>query len=161
MSYYRAVDSSQNDFLEHYGVKGMKWGERKEIGRKSKLGYRAGQYAEQYGKQADKLEARQKSKGYSSKRASAISNLRKRQSQLKKAQKKLYKNLSSADIEQGKRAVKRSNILKTAGLIAFAPGGAIAGAVLGGHRVYQENRIDKYANSRSSTSTTARQGKRR
>ena len=29
MSYYRAVDSSQNDFLKHYGVKGMKWGIRR------------------------------------------------------------------------------------------------------------------------------------
>lgn len=161
MNYYMSIDSSQNDFLEHYGVKGMKWGVRREIGRKSKLGYRAGKYAEQYGKQADRLEAKQNSRGYSSKRASAISNLRKRQSQLQKAQKKLYKNLSSADIEQGKRAVKRSNVLKTVGLIAFAPGGAIAGAVLGGHRVYQESRIDKYANGSSSTTATARQGKRR
>ena len=41
MSYYRAVDSSQNDFLKHYGVKGMKWGVRrkaKKLDRLTRLG---------------------------------------------------------------------------------------------------------------------------
>lgn len=145
----------ENDFLQHYGVKGMKWGVRRDLRNRSMMGYRAGQYAKQYGKSADKLEARQEKRGYSERRAKSIKNLRTVQKRFERAQKKLYKNLSDADIKQGARAVKRSNALKVTALALT--GGAIGGGLYGANRAYQEYKINKM--TRSSSVGKPRHGK--
>lgn len=137
-----------DSYLYHYGVPGMKWGVRRDIARRSKMGYRAGRYAEGYGKKADKLAQRQEKWGYSDRRAKKINSMRSAQKYLKNAQKKLYRDLSDADIKQGEMAVKRSNVLKTAALLMTAPSGVVGGLVYGGHRVYQENKINRMTRNR-------------
>ena len=147
-SVIRTNSLSEDNNLTHYGVKGMKWGVRRDIARRSKMGYRAGRYAEGYGKKADRLARRQEKWGYSDRRAKKINSMRSAQKYLKNAQKKLYRDLSDADIKQGERAVKRSNVLKTAALLMTSPSIVVSGLAYGGHRMYQEKKIDRMTRNR-------------
>ena len=102
-----------NDFLRHYGVKGMKWGVRRQI-KKSSL------RAAKYGYKADRLESRLAKRGGGSARAQA------RLSKLRSKQRQNQSGLSEADIAQGQRAYKRGRIAKRIGA------GVLGAAALGG-----------------------------
>lgn len=104
-------------YLIHYGVSGMKWGVRRQIAKKSKLGYYAGKYSDDYGRTADRLQRKQdrdklRGKVADTKRAKSIASYRKLQKKFAKAQSKLYSNMSEHDIRQGKRAAIATDIFK-------------------------------------------------
>ena len=121
--------------LYHYGVKGMKWGVRKAIGKQarayakgyytnrklskkaSKLDNKISKYAEKYGKSSNKV------KSLSAKRAKIAKSMDSVQATMKKN----VSGLSQKDIQQGKRdymARKAAKaILATAAIAVTAYGG--------------------------------------
>lgn len=99
------METFNNDFLAHYGVRGMKWGVRREMGKRARLGATAGRMADTY-RRASKL----------TKSADKAKQLTKLSKQYANVQKKLYKGLSDKDIRQGKRAFKKTGII--AGVLA-------------------------------------------
>ena len=48
-----------DSYLTHYGVKGMKWGVRRDIAKRSKMGARIGRAADAYDRVASKLEEKE------------------------------------------------------------------------------------------------------
>lgn len=115
-SVIRTNSLSEDNGLIHYGVKGMKWGVRRDIAKRSKMGARIGLRASVYDRIASKLEEKEayrKNLGLSpdKKRAQKITAYKHLYENYRKAQKKLYSDISEADINRGKKAVKRAMIL--------------------------------------------------
>lgn len=115
----------QDNVLKHYGVKGQKWGVRREIKRRSIAGARIGNAASMYSKRRIRLEnkiSKAKTKGASIGKLANLSEKKTKAKNVERAllsvQKKLYKGISKKDIAQGERAVKRMDI---------------AGILVGGH----------------------------
>ena len=152
-----------SSYLIHYGVPGMKWGVRREIAKKSKLGYYAGKYSYDYGRTADRLQRKQdkdklKGKAVNAKRAKSIASYRKLQKKFAKAQSKLYSNMSDHDIKQGKRAAIATDIFKVvaSGAVigvgtalvggnpstAYATGAGIGAGIGSTDRIRREGEID-------------------
>lgn len=96
---------SNNDFLAHYGVRGMKWGVRRDIKKRSRLGAQAGKMADAYQKAADRFKSKGVTKG--DKRYTAMRKAQNKARQLQKAQKSLYKGLSQRDIDRGRKSINR------------------------------------------------------
>lgn len=135
-----------NESLAHYGVKGMKWGVRREIKQRSIAGARIGRAASEYSKRRAKLENKienAKNMGASTKRLRSLkekrNSVRRVERLLLKTQKKLYSGISKADIEKGSRYVKRMDI---------------TGAIVGGHLynigavMSTRSAVKKYASSK-------------
>lgn len=53
----------ENTFLQHYGVRGIKWGVRRDIKKRSRLGEQAGKMADAYQKAADRFKSKGATKG--------------------------------------------------------------------------------------------------
>ena len=135
-----------NESLAHYGVKGMKWGVRREIKQRSIAGARIGKMASAYSKRRAKLENKienAKNMGASAKRLRSLkekrNSARRVERSLLKTQKKLYSGISKADIEKGSRYIKRMDI---------------AGTIVGGHlynigaAMSTRSAVKKYASSK-------------
>ena len=129
-----------DDCLAHYGVKGMKWGVRRDIAKRSKLGAQIGRQADLYDRfisKQEKKEAYRKNLGLSpnKKRAQRIATYKRMSKNYRKAQKKLYSDISEADIAAGKKAVKRAAILNP----------LLYGSIVGGSiELYKEHKARKY-----------------
>lgn len=129
-----------NSYLAHYGVKGMKWGVRRDIAKRSKMGARIGRAADVYDRVASKLEEKEAYRknlglGSDKKRAQKIARYKSLSKNYRKAQKKLYSNISESDINRGKKAIKRSEVLN-----AILYGGLVGGSI----EVYKEHKARKY-----------------
>ena len=137
----------ETNYLAHYGVKGMKWGVRKEIARKARTGGRVGIVADAYAKKRSRYDDKisiAKSSGASSGTLTSLKLKRDKylieEKRLKSIQNKLYRGLSKEDIDRGRKAAKRSP------LIAQVLGGPIAGAAYAVGASIETNRtIKKYA----------------
>ena len=102
--------------LLHYGVKGMKWGVRRNLRRKSVKAARLKSMSNENDKSIRKLEkskARAVSKGKSksaAKKTNEINRLKEQNKVYSSYRKKLTRDLSDKDIRQGERYVRNSNI---------------------------------------------------
>lgn len=117
------------DYLAHYGVKGMKWGVRRAIGDKAKIAAnlerRSNAYkkhGDRFTKKADKYDNKLKDSRPTEKQLAKSKSIRDRAAldyktanQLNKYRNEAIKNLSQKDIEQGRKyltkAVIASNML--------------------------------------------------
>ena len=131
----------ETNYLAHYGVKGMKWGVRRDLKKRSiagaKLGYKIKKQGRRIQKINDKI-YKKMSKGADgdalAKLKAKKNNAEKKRTALANVQKKLYKGLSQSDIDQGKRHVAVSRAVKkvlattaiAAGVTVAAAGGAVA-----------------------------------
>ena len=103
----------EQTYLIHYGVKGMKWGVRREMGQRARAGGRLGREADEwarYKNRYDKKIAKVKMKGGSSDKIKKFQNKRTKAARQERAlrvlQKKMYKGLSQKDIDKGKKIAK-------------------------------------------------------
>lgn len=113
------IAHKDGDELAHYGVKGMKWGVRKEIGKDAKAAAIARNRASSLQRQAEKLSSRIDKLNASGKKAnralsSRARSVKKEASKYKEIEKVLSKDLSEKDIKQGRRAVKLKSALRFA-----------------------------------------------
>lgn len=94
-----------DSYFAHYGVKGMKWGVRRDLGKRSRLGANFDRQAMGFRKMADNAISKEDRQTYKN-----------RAKELEKFRDKLYSSLSEKDIAQGKRAVKnrlRASVIAT------------------------------------------------
>jgi hypothetical protein len=113
------IAHKDEDELAHYGVRGMKWGVRKEIGNDAKAAAIARSRATSLQKQAVKLSSRidkLKASGKTANRSlsSRAKSVKKEASKYQEIEKVLSKGLSEKDIKQGRRAVKLKSVLRFA-----------------------------------------------
>ena len=126
------VVTRKDDELYHYGVKGMKWGVRRNLGKKAKIAANLERYADTYdkgsrinNKRADKAELRGDYEKSKIERQKASANIKLRD-EMYNMRNKLIKDLSDKDIKQGRKYMMKS------GLISGFIGGPVAtGVVLG------------------------------
>ena len=119
MNGFSYIAHKEGDELAHYGVKGQKWGVRKEIGKDAKAAAIARGRATSLSKQAKKLLSRinkLKTSGKTANRSlsSKARAMQKEASKYQEVEKVLSKGLSEKDIRQGRRAVKLRSFLRFA-----------------------------------------------
>lgn len=119
MNGFSYIAHKEGDELAHYGVKGQKWGVRKEIGKDAKAAAIARGRATSLSKQAKKLLSRinkLKTSGKTANRSlsSRARAVQKEASKYQEVEKVLSKGLSEKDIRQGRRAVKLRSFLRFA-----------------------------------------------
>lgn len=127
-----------NDYLAHYGVKGMKWGVRRELGKRARLGATAGRMAAKYGRLAEKNR-------YNENERKGYAQLSKQYAGL---QRKLYKGMSAKDIQQGKRAFTKGAVASV--LLSPVIGGAIVGGAEGARQAKLLDMLAEQENSKHS-----------
>ena len=131
------VITRQDDELYHYGVKGMKWGVRRAIGRRAKVAATLERNKKTVDKQIAKTSERIKAYGND-----APVKLRAKNRQLKdySAKMELYRNkaikdISDKDIKQGRSWLMKAGIMNA---VLFGAPGA------GGTMIYDQVRANRY-----------------
>lgn len=97
--------------LYHYGVKGMKWGVRRNIGVKARAAAQYKKFANEATRNVNRLEERKVKKGLTD---GEVARLKKNQDLARKytaSRNALIKNMSEKDIKRGERAITRRYIL--------------------------------------------------
>ena len=137
------IVTRQDDELMHYGVKGMKWGVRRNLGKKAKIAANLERYADVYdkasrinSKRADKAELSGNSEKSKIEREKASANIKQRD-EMYKMRNKLIQDLSEKDIKQGRKYMMKS------GLISGFIGGPVATGVVVGMDQARANRYIK------------------
>lgn len=134
-----------SDEFYHYGVKGMKWGVRRDLKRKSRKAARLKDQTDDNDKRINRLNrsiAKKQKKIKSYENANRAFNAYRNH---------LVKNLSEKDIKQGERYVKALDILSYPILAIPVVGGGIVGGIEGrkldaardAERYYQNRRSKK------------------
>ena len=111
------IAHKEGDELTHYGVKGMRWGVRREIGRDAKAAAIARDRAISAIKQTKRLSKRidrRKAAGRQVNRTllSRLGSAKKEALKYQDVEKTLSNGLSDKDIRQGRRAVKLNKAVK-------------------------------------------------
>lgn len=114
----------QNE-LYHYGVKGMQWGVRRNLGKQSRNAARIKMAYDKTKKKIDRYESRSEKRQLSDRKLEKLNLLKNNARQLMSAYKSGVKELSKKDIEQGERAVKVQTIAKN-GAKVLATGLSVA-----------------------------------
>lgn len=127
------IKKKNDDYLMHYGVKGMKCGVRKNLGKKAKIAANLERYATQYDanstratRKADKLAGRGNTEGAKIQREKAVSNAKLR-NEMYKYRDTLVQDLSQKDINQGRRYVAKSAAI---GALLAGPIGSVTAVSL-------------------------------
>lgn len=104
----------ENDFLQHYGVKGMKWGVRRDIAKRSLMGARIKRDLKWDLKRGNKLNAKldkRMAKGKNTDRvAKSLSKHTERTRRTLDMYKKVTSGISKEDLAKGERALKRRRL---------------------------------------------------
>ena len=104
----------ENDFLQHYGVKGMKWGVRRDIAKRSLMGARIKRDLKWDLKRGNKLNAKlnkRMAKGKNTDRiAKSLSKHTERAQRTLDMYKKVTSGISKEDLAKGERALKRRRL---------------------------------------------------
>ena len=120
-----------NQELYHYGVKGMKWGVRRNIGIKSRAAAQYRRFADDANRNVKRLEAKKSSKGLTDRQVARLKYNRKLARDFTKERNSLIKNMSEKDIKRGERAV-------IGRYLAF---GGVAGSVVNGMDLARANKV--------------------
>ena len=100
-----------DSYLAHYGVKGMKWGVRRDIAKRSLMGARIKEDLKWYLKRGNKLNAKldkRMAKGKNTDRvAEYLSKHTERTQRTLDMYKKVTSDISKEDLAKGERALKR------------------------------------------------------
>ena len=106
-----------SDELRHYGVKGMKWGVRREIGTRAKAGAMYERLIKTQTKRMNKLEKMKSTKGLTNRQNKNLKDLKKTTEDFIKKRNTLIKDISEKDIEKGRRAINAMQLLGAASSI--------------------------------------------
>ena len=106
-----------SDELRHYGVKGMKWGVRREIGTRAKAGAMYERLIKTQTKRMNKLEKMKSTKGLTNRQNKNLKDLKKTTEDFIKKRNTLIKDISEKDIKKGRRAINAMQLLGAASSI--------------------------------------------
>ena len=127
-----SISELYNQELYHYGVKGMKWGVRRNIGIKSRAAAQYKRFADGANRNVRRLEAKKNNKGLTDRQAARLKKNRDLARDFTKKRNALVKNMSEKDIKRGERAIKSRILLigGAAGEVANAMDVARANKIL-------------------------------
>lgn len=144
------------EYLAHYGVKGMKWGVRRAIGQKAKIAAdlerretaykKRGDYKTKQAVVYDKVTGSRQNKEQKARSKELHANADaqyKAAKQMNKYRNEAIKNLSTKDIEQGRKYLLKANAV---GVIVAGPIGA---GIATGHDVYRTNKFIREQESKN------------
>ena len=100
-----------NAELYHYGVKGQKWGVRRNIGVKARAAAQYKKFAESATRNVKRLEERKAKKGLTDREVDRLKKNQDLARNYTKSRNALIKNMSDKDIKRGERAITRRYIL--------------------------------------------------
>ena len=106
-----SVTEQYNQELYHYGVKGMKWGVRRNIGIKSRAAAQYKSFTDAANRNVKRLEAKKNSKGLTDRQVARLKKNRDLARDFIKKRNALIKNMSEKDIKRGERAVASRYLL--------------------------------------------------
>ena len=95
-----------NNEIYHYGVKGMKWGVRRNIGVKSRAAAQYKSFADSANRNVKHLEAKQNKKGLTDRQVKRLQMNQDLARKYTKNRNMLIKDMSEKDIKRGERAIK-------------------------------------------------------
>lgn len=129
--------------LYHYGVKGMKWGVRRNIATKARAAAQYKEFAVGAERNINRLERKKakKGEGFSERDTIKLNKNKKLLKRYKNIREKLVKNLSQKDIARGERQIKMMPLLLGAPVSGIVRAGNLERARL----VLEDEREARYA----------------
>ena len=101
-----SITKQYNNELYHYGVKGMKWGVRRNIGIKSRAAAQYKSFANSADRNVKRLEAKKNKKGLTDRQVERLKMNQDLARKYTQNRNMLIKDMSEKDIKRGERAIK-------------------------------------------------------